>query len=69
MIILMIFAGSFATWFSLRKYMNMSLAANTASRKAAKNHPKMIAKAKANPRTARNAHATRNTKNAKKTKK
>lgn len=69
MIILMIFAGSFATWFSLRKYMNMNLAANTASRKATKNHPKMIAKAKANPRTARNAHATRNTKNAKKTKK
>ncbi len=69
MIILMIFAGSFAIWFSLRKYMNMNLAANTASRKAAKNHPKMIAKTKANPRTARNAHATRNTKDAKKTKK
>lgn len=57
MIVLLIFAGSFATWFSLRKYMNMELA----TRKVAKKHPKMPTSKKTvrTKATARNAHATR----------
>lgn len=67
MAMLLIFAASFATWFSLRKYMNMNLA----TRSVTKKHPKMpttkkITSAKA---TARNAHATRSTKSTRKTKK
>lgn len=70
MIVLLIFAGSFATWFSLRKYLDINLATRTTSKKAAKNHPKMMTtKAKINPRNARNAHAMHNTKSTKRTKK
>lgn len=69
MAVLLIFATSFATWFSFRKYMNMDLARSYATVK--KNHPKMpvakkVTRAKA---TARNAHAVRNAKSTRKTKK
>lgn len=69
MAILLIFAASFATWFSFRKYMNLDLAHSYTTSK--KPHPKMpantkIARTRAN---ARNAHAVRSAKSTRKTKK
>lgn len=68
MVMLVIFAGSFATWFSLRKFANFDPAVRTYSAK--KTHPKMPVNKKVAPRTksARNAHATR-TRNSKMTRK
>lgn len=67
MVVLFIFAGSFATWFSLRKYMNMDLATRTTTKK----HPKMPMAKKTirGKATARNAHATHNAKSVRKAKK
>ena len=60
MALLLIFAASFATWFSFRKYMNMTPAKNYAMTK--KTHPKMPTSKKAtgSKASARNAHAIRN---------
>lgn len=52
MAILLIFAGSFATWFSLRKYMSMDLT----TRSMTKKHPKM-------PTTKKTIHAKTITRN------
>ncbi len=67
MLVLLIFAGSFATWFSLRKYMNIELSTRTVK----KAHPKMptsqkVTRAKT---TARNAHASHSAKTVRKSKK
>ena len=68
MLILLIFAASFATWFSLRKYLNLNLATQSY---VSHKHPKMPASRKVTPRakSARNAHAMRNAKTMRRTKK
>lgn len=69
MALLLIFAASFATWFSLRKYINLDIAVrSTPSRKAYPKMPEATKKTRAKT-TARNAHVTKTKAAARKTRK